>query len=134
VHLRVFKAFACEAQSVEWKIQSFQPSVDMAWLARAGLLAGWRSLSCEIASDGDATDGDRGLGRRDERDNLGRVGPVVEAVGCTGSSVTLHLSLPRKRVHWSVFILVTFNMETCNLDRKAIEDVDDTALHIAFRG
>jgi hypothetical protein len=44
------------------------------------------------------------------------------------------LSLPGKRVHWSIVILVTFDMETGNLDRKAIEDVDDTALHIAFQG
>jgi hypothetical protein len=56
----------------------------ISWGRAAGSLV---KPSCKIASDRDATDGDGGLRRRDEPDDLGRVGLVVEAVGCMGMSI-----------------------------------------------
>jgi hypothetical protein len=102
---------------------------------RQGRAAGSLSQpSGDIASDGNASDGDGGLRPRDEPDDLGADRPVVKVAGCTGISVTVHLGLPRQSFCWSVFILVAFDMETSKLDGQAIEDVDDTALHIVFRG
>jgi hypothetical protein len=51
-----------------------------------------------------------------------------------GISVIVHLGLPRQGFCWSVFILVAFDMKTSKLDGQAIEDVNNTALHIVFRG
>jgi hypothetical protein len=102
---------------------------------RQGRAAGSLSQPAgHIASDENASDGDGGLRRWDKRDDLGADRPVVKVVGCTGISVTVHLGLPRQGFSWSVFILVAFDMKTSKLDGQAIEDINNTALHILFRG
>jgi hypothetical protein len=57
---------------------------------------------------GCASNGNEGFRSRDKRDNVRRVGHVVEAVGGASIGVTLHLCFGRKVFDGSFFILVTF--------------------------
>jgi hypothetical protein len=64
----------------------------------------------------------------------GRCRPVVEAVGGASVGMAVHLCFPRKLGDWSVAVLVALDVETCELERKTIENVDNATFDVVLRG